>query len=173
MPKLIKNGQIVDDPRSVVKLAEGESAEAIALPGTPALLPLAVWLARRDEILASNVPDGIAHGVWLDASEGPESIAGDLGHFAVIGVNFPKFTDGRSYSTARLLRERYGYRGEIRAVGDVLQDQLYFMKRCGIDAYALREDKDLTAALASLNDFSESYQAAADQPQPLFRRRAH
>ena len=169
MPKLIKNGQIVDDPRSVVKLAEGESAESIALPATPALLPLAVWLARRDEILTSGIP----HGVWLDADEGPEAIASDLEHFAVIGVNFPKFTDGRSYSTARLLRERYGFQGEIRAVGDVLQDQLYFMKRCGIDAYALREDKDLTAALASLNDFSESYQAAADQPQPLFRRRAH
>ena len=169
MPKLIKNGQIVDDPRSVVKLAEGETAESIALPATAQLLPLAVWLARRDEIIKS----GIAHGVWLDADEGPEAIAGDLEHFAVIGVNFPKFTDGRSYSTARVLRERYGYRGEIRAVGDVLQDQLYFMKRCGIDAYALREDKDLTAALASLNDFSESYQAATDQPQPLFRRRAH
>ena len=168
MPKLIKNGQIVDDPRSVVKLAEGQSAEAIPLPATPALLPLAVWLARRDEILKSGIP----HGVWLDASEGPESIAGDLEHFAVVGVNFPKFTDGRGYSTARLLRERYGFRGEIRAVGDVLQDQLYFMKRCGIDAYALREDKDLTAALASLDDFSESYQAATDQPQPLFRRRS-
>lgn len=168
MPKLIKNVQIVDDPRSIVKLAEGQSAEAIALPGTPALLPLAVWLARKGEILGSGTP----HGVWLDAGEGPEAIAGDLEHFAVIGVNFPKFTDGRGYSTARLLRERYGFQGEIRAVGDVLQDQLYFMKRCGIDAYALREDKDLAAALASLNDFSESYQAAADQPQPLFRRRS-
>ena len=169
MPKLIKNRQIVDDPRSVVKLAAGETAESIALPATAQLLPLAVWLARRDEILKSGIP----HGVWLDADEGPEAIAGDLEHFAVIGVNFPKFTDGRGYSTARLLRERYGFHGEIRAVGDVLQDQLYFMKRCGIDAYALREDKDLTAALASIDDFSESYQAAADQPQPLFRRRAH
>ena len=169
MPKLIKNRQIVDDPRSVVKLAAGETAESIALPSTAQLLPLAVWLARRDEILKSGIP----HGVWLDTDEGPESIDGDLGHFAVIGVNFPKFTDGRGYSTARLLRERYGFHGEIRAVGDVLQDQLYFMKRCGIDAYALREDKDLSAALASLDDFSESYQAAADQPQPLFRRRAH
>ena len=168
MPKLIKNGQVVDDPHAVLKLAAGESAETVALPTTAQLLPLAVWLARRAEIITS----GIAHGVWLDADEGPEAIAGDLEQLAVIGVNFPKFTDGRSYSTARLLRERYGFQGEIRAIGDVLQDQLYFMKRCGFDAYALREDKDLTAALASLNDFSESYQAAADQPLPLFRRRA-
>ena len=168
MPKLIKNGQIVDDPRSVLKLAAGETAESIALPETAQLLPLSVWLARRAEILAGE----IAHGVWLDADEGPEAIAGDLGRLAVIGVNFPKFTDGRGYSTARLLRQRYGFQGEIRAVGDVLQDQLYFMKRCGFDAYALREDKDISAALASLDDFSESYQAAADQPLPLFRRRA-
>ena len=168
MPKLIKNAAIVEDHLQLLKLAEGQSAESIAIPETPTLLPLAVWLARKDEIVAS----GAAHGVWLDASEGPEAIAADLDRLAVIGVNFPKFTDGRSYSTARLLRERYGFQGEIRAIGDVLQDQLFFMKRCGIDAYALREDKDFEAALLSLRDFSESYQAATDQPQPLFRRRA-
>lgn len=167
MPRIIKNGQIVDDPWQIVKLAGEQTAESIPLPATPALLPLAVWLARRDEILAGNK----LTGVWLDSSEGPEAIAGDLDHFAVIGVNFPKFTDGRGYSIARLLRERYSYRREIRAVGDVLQDQLFYMKRCGIDAYALREDKDIDAALASLRDFSETYQAAVDQPRPLFRRR--
>lgn len=111
-------------------------------------------------------------GVWLDSHEDVEAIAGDLEHFAVIGVNFPKFTDGRGYSTARLLRDRYAYRGEIRAIGDVLQDQLFYMKRCGFDAFALREDKDIEAALSGLNVFSETYQAAVDQPQPLFRRRA-
>jgi uncharacterized protein (DUF934 family) len=132
------------------------------------LLPLLVWLARKDEILA-RYPQV---GVWLDSHEGPEALAGDIGHFAVIGVNFPKFTDGRSYSSARLLRERYHYKGEIRAIGDVLQDQLFYMQRCGIDAYALRADKDIEKALAGLSVFSETYQAAADQPQPLFQRRA-
>ncbi|HCZ13184.1 MAG TPA: oxidoreductase, partial [Candidatus Accumulibacter sp.] len=73
---------------------------------------------------------------------------------------FPKFTDGRSYSTARLLRERYRYTGEIRALGDVLQDQLFYMRRCGIDAFALRADKDIEQALAGLRTFSDSYQAA-------------
>jgi len=172
MPKLIKNAEIVDDQWQLLKLAEGQSAESVALPAGPVLLPLAVWLTRHDEILANNAPNDAPYGVWLDASEGPETIAGDLEKLSVIGVNFPKFTDGRGYSTARLLRERYGYRGEIRAIGDVLQDQLFFMKRCGFDAYALREDKDFAAALVSLRDFSESYQAAVDQPQPLFRRRA-
>ena len=173
MPRLIKNGQIVDDAWQTLVLAEGQTPDSVALPATsapPALLPLAVWQARRDEILARSA-EGRAVGVWLDAGEDPEAIADDLGHFALIAINFPKFTDGRGYSSARLLRERYGYRGELRAIGDVLRDQLFFMKRCGFDAYALRADKDAAEALAGLADFSETYQAAVDQPQPLFRRR--
>jgi uncharacterized protein (DUF934 family) len=168
MSKIIKNERIVDDDWRVVELAEGQAAEALELTGDALIVPLAVWLSRRDEILARNKPVG----VWLDAGERPEAIAGDLERFALVAVNFPKFTDGRGYSIARLLRERYAYRGEIRAIGDVLQDQLYFMKRCGIDVYALREDKDIEKALAGLRAFSESYQAAVDQPQPLFRRRS-
>ena len=168
MPKILKNDRIVDDNWQILRLAEEQVPQAIDLTDTPTLLPLAVWLARKDEILARNRPIGI----WLASSEGPEAIADDLQHFAVIGVDFPKFADGRAYSTARLLRERYGYCGEIRAIGDVLQDQLFFMKRCGIDAYAVRADKDINAALAGLRVFSETYQAAVDQPQPLFRRRA-
>lgn len=167
MPKLIKNGQIVEDAWHVLRLAEGETAESVSLPDAPTLFPLPVWLARKDELLARIATTG----VWLDSHEGPEALADDLEHFAVIGVNFPKFADGRGYSTARLLRERYGYSGEIRAIGDVLQDQLFFMKRCGIDAFAVRTDKDIDAALAGLTTFSDAYQAAVDQPQPLFRRR--
>ncbi len=167
MSRIIKNRQIVDDTWNVLKLVEGETPESVALPSDNPIVPLAVWLARRDELLARQRPVG----VWLDSQEGPESIAGDIERFAVIAVNFPKFADGRGYSTARLLRERHGYTGELRAIGDVLQDLLYYMKRCGFDAYAVRADKDIAAALAGLDDFSESYQAAADQPQPLFLRR--
>lgn len=81
------------------------------------------------------------------------------------------FTDGRNYSNARLLRDRYGYKGELRAIGDVLRDQLFYLHRCGFDAYALRADKDPYEALESLKDFSVTYQAATDEPLPLFRRR--
>ena len=168
MAKIIKNGQIVDDAWQLLKLSEEQTPEAIALPDAPTLLPLAVWLAHKDEILARKQPVGI----WLESNEGPESIANDLKHFTIIGVNFPKFADGRGYSTARLLRERFAYSGEIRALGDVLRDQLFLLKRCGFDAFAIRQDKDIEAALAGFKAFSESYQAAADQPQPLFRRRA-
>ena len=167
MSRIIKNRQIVDDTWNVLKLSEGETPESVDLPGDNPIVPLAVWLARRDELLARQRPVG----VWLDSHEGPEAIAGDIERFAVIAVNFPKFADGRGYSTARLLRERHGFTGELRAIGDVLQDQLYYMKRCGFDAYAVRADKDIEAALAGLNDFSEAYQVAVDQPQPLFRRR--
>ena len=167
MPRIIKNEQIVDDNWQLLTLGEGETPAAVALPAEPVLLPLSVWLARGDEVAATYRQ----LGVWLDSDQGPEALADDIDRLAVIGVNFPKFTDGRSYSSARLLRERYAYRGEIRALGDVQQDQLFFMRRCGIDAYALRADKDLEKALAGLAVFSNTYQAEVDQPQPLFRRR--
>ena len=101
-----------------------------------------------------------------------ESIADDLQQFQVIALNFPVFSDGRNYSNARLLRDRYQYQGEVRAIGDVLRDQLFFMQRCGFDAFALRADRNADEALESLKDFSNTYQAATDQPLPLFRRRA-
>ena len=132
MPRIIKNESIVEDDWQVLTPADGEAPEAVALPDGLVLLPLSIWLARRAELIAGQRP----LGVWLDSDEGPEALAGDVDRFAVIGVNFPKFTDGRSYSSARLLRERYGYQGEIRALGDVLHDQLFYMRRCGIDAYA-------------------------------------
>jgi uncharacterized protein (DUF934 family) len=81
--------------------------------------------------------------------------------------------DGRSFSTARLLRERYGFTGELRAVGNFIRDQLCYLRRCGVNAFAFtREDMNLEDALKSLGDFSEYYQASVDQPLPLFRRRA-
>lgn len=168
MPEIIKNGSIVSDDWQLLRLSEGEAPEGVKLPDGATIVPLAVWLARREEMLAGTHPTG----VWLESNEDPAAIAADLDHLAVIAVNFPKFTDGRSYSSARLLRERYRYGGEIRAIGDVLHDQLFYMKRCGIDAFALRADQNLQKALNGFATFSETYQAAVDQPQPLFRRRA-
>ena len=110
--------------------------------------------------------------MWLDAEEEIESIVDSLDAFQVIALNFPAFTDGRHSSSAYLLRTRYGFKGELRAIGDVLRDQLWALKRCGFDAFALREDKDAEDALKAFEEFSEVYQASADQPQPLFRRRA-
>jgi uncharacterized protein (DUF934 family) len=89
----------------------------------------------------------------------------------LVALNFPEFKDGRPYSSARELRQRWRYQGEIRAVGDVLRDQLFFMKRCGFDAFLLREDQNLDAALSAFHDFQDAYQPGIIQPLPLFRRR--
>lgn len=171
MTRIIKNRAVVEDNWSVLRLAEGETADTIVLPQGPVLVPLSVWHARKSPLLAASSPAAPV-GVWLAAGEGPESLAEDLAQLSVIAVDFPKFTDGRGYSAARLLRERYGYQGEIRAIGDVLPDQLFLMSRCGIDAFALRADKDADKALALFDTFKIPYQAAVDLPQPLFRRRA-
>jgi len=169
MATLIKERRIVADSWQL--LERGSKGE---LPEVPArgdvIIPLALWLARRDELL-SRAGTGTL-GVWLDANEGPEALDGDVQRFPLIAVNFPKFGDGRGYSIARLLRERYGYKGELRAIGDVLHDHLYFMEQCGFDAFALREDQDAQEALSSAFDtFSDSYQATVLRPVPLFRRR--
>ena len=94
-----------------------------------------------------------------------------IGALGVIAVNFPKYGDGRGYSIGRLLRERYGFKGELRAVGVVARDHLQLMAQCGFDSFLLREGEDAQAALAAFDDFGEAYQASAAQPVPLFRRR--
>jgi uncharacterized protein (DUF934 family) len=108
----------------------------------------------------------------LQPADDPAQHAERIGRVARIEVNFPKFGDGRGFSIARLLRERHGYRGELRAVGDVGRDQLLAMESCGFDAFLLREGEDPAEALTGFNDFGEAYQASVTRPLPLFRRRA-
>jgi uncharacterized protein (DUF934 family) len=98
------------------------------------------------------------------------SLGGDLPHFALIAIHFPTFTDGRGYSYARLLRDHYRYAGELRALGDIGLDQIYFLGRCGFDSLVLPESLDPDSALAAFDDFTAPYQGASDDPQPLFRR---
>ncbi|MBC7414815.1 MAG: DUF934 domain-containing protein, partial [Herminiimonas sp.] len=107
---------------------------------------------------------------WLPSDPRLESLKDDLHHFIVIAIDFPKFTDGRGYSIAYNLRARLGYQGEVRAIGDVLRDQLFYMSRVGFDAFATREDRSIEDALKGLTDFSEAYQTSWDQKTPLFKR---
>lgn len=160
-----KDGTITADAWVVVsRPADGDS---LNIPDQPALIPADLWLAGKEHFEGR---DDI--GVWFDSHDEPEILDGLVNELKLIAVNFPKFSDGRGYSIARLLRERFGYQNELRAIGDVLLDQLQFMKRCGFDSYALREDKDATKAARSLSFFSQGYQAATDTDIPLFRRRA-
>ena len=110
-------------------------------------------------------------GICLSGADLLEDIVADLDKFALIGLLFPVFTDGRCYSFARLLRDRYDYQGEIRARGDVLIDQLFYMAQCGINSFELANQDDLTDALSAFSAFSENYQATALKKDPLYRRR--
>ncbi|MBL8260734.1 MAG: DUF934 domain-containing protein [Candidatus Competibacteraceae bacterium] len=159
MRSVIKNRRIVEDSWQHL-------ADDAELPAGPAIVSLARWKRERETLAAREEPMGVRLPNTADVAE----LAGDLPKLAVVALEFPKFADGRAYSQARLLRERWRYRGEIRAVGDVLRDQLFFMARSGFDAFELRADRSLEDALTAFDDFSESYQPAVDQPQPLYRR---
>lgn len=164
--KLIKDGKA--QPDSWQLLGSDLSTEALSeLDNQDVIVPLAFWQAES----ASIKKRAGKTGVWLNSNELPSALAADLNDIPLIALNFPEFKDGRSFSSARELRQRMGYKGEIRAIGDVLRDQLFFMHRCGFDAFVLREDQDMDAALAAFKDFHDAYQASIDQPLPLFRRR--
>jgi uncharacterized protein (DUF934 family) len=109
-------------------------------------------------------------GVRVDPEDDLALLVPELAKLAVVAISFPKFGDGRGYTKARLVRERHGFKGELRAVGEVLADQLFYMRRCGFDTFALAAGKDVNAAIAALKDFSVTYQAATDDPRPLYRR---
>jgi uncharacterized protein (DUF934 family) len=172
MSEIIRNGQIHADDWTVLRLAEGEDAAAVALPAGCVIVPLAVWQARRDTLLARAVAGTL--GVWLAGNDDPAAIAGDLPTLRLVAVDFPKFADGRGYSIAALLRSRHGYGGELRAIGEVLRDQFFYLSRCGFDSLQPPAGKytaaQLEAALASLHTFSDPYQGAVDIAEPLFRR---
>ena len=159
---LIKDNELVPDPW--VTLGDDE-----ALPeGTPAIVSFERWQNEREALLQRNAPLGIR----LRSDQPPKLVLDDLDRFAVVALEFPRFGDGRAYSYARLLRERYGYRGELRAVGNVLRDQALFMLRCGFDAFELAEDSALEGWRESLAEISVFYQPTADGRSPAHALRA-
>jgi len=162
MPQLIKDGAIVADRWTLFREAPGDLA-----PDCSAIVPLAWWSEQRSALLARG-----EIGVWLAPDADPQALAADVASLPLIAVDFPQFTDGRGYSIARLLRERYGFAGELRAIGEVLRDQLFYLRQCGFNAFAVRSERNLEDALRGLRDFSDSYQATAATPLPLFRRRS-
>jgi len=162
---IIKNKSIVNDDWNVLRLGEGDSPESVDVPSGKIIVPLTVWQAQRETLQQRSEV-----GVWLASDQRAEELQNDLAMFSVIAVDFPRFGDGRGYSLAYHLRTRLNYHGELRAIGDVLRDQLFYMQRVGFDSFAPRADKDIHEALKGLSDFSLNYQASVDQPSPLFRR---
>lgn len=163
--RIIKNKAIVSDDWVVLRLTEEQSADTVSVPEGRVMVPLPVWQAQKDVL--KNRPE---LGVWFASDERPEALKGEVDQFSVIAVDFPKFSDGRGYSIAYNLRTRIGYSGELRAIGDVLRDQLFYMQRVGFDAFAPRADRSIEDALKGLFDFSEKYQTSWDEKSPLFRR---
>lgn len=166
-------GKVVELKVTGTVAASADEVAGIEIPAGRVIVPLAVWLNRRDELQARL--DAGELGVWLDSFEPIETLRDsidDLNRFPVIALNFPKFVDGRHYSTAVMLRSRLCYTGQLRAVGDVLRDQLFFMQQVGFNAFAVRADRDIADALQSLRDFSDPYLGGSAHRSPLFRRQA-
>ena len=162
MPQLIKDGHIVDDTWQYFPELQVEEP----LPQGQVLVPLNYWQAH-----AADLADNKNVGVWIAGDTDLTDIGAALAKLPVVGVFFPAFMDGRGFSTGRLLRERYQFAGELRALGNFIRDQLCYLRRCGFNAFQFAEEENLETALQSLSDFQEYYQAAVDEPLPLFRRR--
>ena len=159
---LIKDGRVADDPW--IRLDDEEKPEA----GRPVIVSLERWQAERDSLVGRNAPLGL----WLRSDQSPAEVADDLEYFDLVALEFPKFNDGRAFSYARLLRERHGYGGEVRAVGEVLRDQLLYMHRCGFDSFEVDRDDAAERWQAALQEVSVWYQPTGDNRPFALRQRA-
>ena len=158
---LLKNGKLIDDPWVHV-------ADEVAIPASgPVIVGLKRWRAERESLLKRGDPVGVR----LRSDHTAGDVAEDLDSLGVVALAFPSFTDGRAYTNARRLRERLGYRGEVRAIGNVLRDQYLFMRRCGFDALEVKEgetEEDWQRATGAITVF---YQPAADGRETVLRKR--
>lgn len=159
--KIIRNREIVSDTFTYV-------TDPAQLPANgDVIVDLPVWKEHRSALLKHTGKIG----VQLPGDAEPEEIAADLPSLAVVAIHFPVFRDGRGYSLARILRERFGFDGELRATGDILRDQLFYLQRCGFDAFDTRPDRCIQEALKGLSDFTVTYQADANEKRPIYQRR--
>ncbi|KGM06756.1 Oxidoreductase probably involved in sulfite reduction [Methylophaga thiooxydans] len=142
-----------------------ENSEAI-LPKSMLVIPFKEWLESPETYTTDP------KAFWLDNETDVHLVEPWLDKIELIALNFPKFTDGRAYTQAVELRTQLRWRGELRAFGDVLRDQLTHMHRCGFNSFAVREDKDILDAMKGLNGISTRYSGSAIEPEPLFRRRS-
>ena len=161
MPQVLKDNRLIDDSWTLL------TEDSESLPSGDILLSYSQWQIFSDQL---DSHDGSV-GVIIEGNADIEDIIEPLLKLPLIAINFPKFADGRAFSSARLIRERYEYTGEIRAVGGFIRDQLYYLSRCGFNAFKFDDSVDLTESAKSLQDFSEAYQVSVDQESPLFRRR--
>ncbi|MBL4612167.1 MAG: DUF934 domain-containing protein [Emcibacter sp.] len=154
--KIIKDKVIVEDSWTHYS-GEGE------IPEGDVIVSYKVW---QDENFS-----GRRVGVQLEPGDSVKDIEGDLDKFELIAINFPTFNDGRGYSMAKLLRDRFGFKKELRAVGDVMRDQIFYLQRCGFNAYEVKAGRDINDAVKAFEDFTVKYQVSSDEDVPLYRRK--
>jgi uncharacterized protein (DUF934 family) len=160
MPTLIKNGQIVaDDWTFVTEVGDAPVASR-------SIVPAAYALANAGSLFGA----GREIGFWLEGDAEPNELTGLLDRIALIAIRFSTINDGRGLSIAVILRTRLGFKGELRAIGEVHEDVLHYMRRCGIDSYELPDGHDPSVALAALKPYTEYYQGSVVDPRPAFRR---
>lgn len=171
-PERVLAGKVVLFKLTGEQTVTPEQIATTVIPATGnIILPLSVYAANKDA-LADRMDTGSV-GIWLDTHETLESLiaaVGDINKLPIIAVHVARFADGRIFSLGTLLRTRYGYKNELRAFGDVLRDQLFFLKRSGFSSFLIRADRSAEDAMAGLHDFSEPYQGAVDEPRPVFAR---
>jgi uncharacterized protein (DUF934 family) len=158
---LVEGGQIVED-RYIRVLDDASIPE-----GVPVIVPAERFLADAAELVQREAAVGID---WPNDRRVAE-LEPWLGRLALVALDFPKFRDGRAYSQARLLREQYGFRGTLRATGDVLRDQFHFLVRAGFDSFEVRKPADAQVFAEVLARYSVYYQPGADGRAPALRRR--
>lgn len=157
MRQLIKQREIVADTWKYAD--EDAAADAV-------IVPFARFQQEREQWLSS----GKKLGVRLAPADSVEAIVADLPKLALVACEFGGIGEGRGYTHAQLLRRRYNFKGEIRAVGKIQRDQVFYMARCGFDAFEFPEGADLNVALTAFDDFTVAYQPSADQGVALQRR---
>ncbi|MBC7696892.1 MAG: DUF934 domain-containing protein [Bacteroidia bacterium] len=154
------------------KTVTDEQISGTVIPASGKIIvPLSVFIHRKAELQSRLSVKEV--GVWIDTHEVLADLIenqADLNALPIIAVHVERFADGRIFSLGTLLRTRYGFENELRAIGDVLRDQLFFLKRSGFNSYVIRADRSAEEALASLNDFTISYQGAVDEALPAFAR---
>lgn len=160
--KLIKDGAIIEDTFLLLESSSEFTSQQ------DLLIPLALW--NETKPLLKDHKGKI--GIQVLGETEPSEFADDLSAVDLIAIDFPAFKDGRGYSLARMLRQKFNYGGELRATGDVLRDQLFYLYRCGFNSFAVREDRCIEDALNGLKDFSVLYQADVHQPKPIYQRRS-
>jgi uncharacterized protein (DUF934 family) len=159
MFKLIKNSHIVANGWKTLTLTKSDTPHSVRLPVGPVLVPLSVWQARRAELIHREYEHGWPLGIWLATEEDAEAIENDIDDFTVIAVEFDKLADSKGYSAARLLRGRYGYKSELRAIGNVPRDKLSKLDKAGFDAFAVNDYKNDGVVLAGWFDLNTANQS--------------